>query len=397
MESYGQAVIKDRALKSIEGRHPWVYSGAIDKMVGNPGSGDIVDVVDSNGELLGRGFFNPTSKIAVRILTFEDIECGPDLLYRRIKRAIDHRKAIPEYGKSDAWRLAFAESDSLPGLVADYYAGFVNVQFHSAGWERLKVDTAKMIFELTGCRGIYDGSDRDIRTKEGLETENKTLLGSDPPDYIRISEFGRFFEVDIRHGQKSGIYLDQKFNHQDAVRYAGKRRVLDAFSYTGGFGIAALEGGCSSLKCIEISADATGILDENIRTNGYHHAPVEVITGNAFAVMRSLLSQQAQFDMVILDPPAFCRSRSAVVKACRGYKDINRLAMQLLSPAGILVTCSCSKPVPDELFLQVLWQASVEAGREAKMIQLGGQPPDHPVLLTFPESKYLKCVTLIVD
>ncbi len=396
MEPTGKVVVKEKALRSISGRHPWVFSGAVAKMPDSAGIGDIVDVVDSSGDLLGRGFFNPNSRIAVRILAFEDLDCGADLTYGRLKRAIDFRKALPEYEQSTAWRLAFAEADMLPGLVADYYSGYVHVQFHSAGWEAMKADVVRMISELTGCNGIYDGSDPDIRAKEGLGTQNRTILGSDPPDYIHISEFGRQFKVDMIHGQKSGIYLDQKFNHQNILRYARNRRVLDAFSYTGGFGIAAVEAGCNSLTCIDISEAATELLEANIQLNRFETVPVKVINGNAFAVMRSLLSEDAQFDLIILDPPAFCKSKSAVVKACRGYKDINRLAMRLLSADGILVTCSCSRPVSDELFLQVLWQASVEAGREAKLLQLSGQSPDHPVLLTFPESKYLKCATVLV-
>lgn len=396
MEPRGKFTVKEKALRSIAGRHPWVYSGAIEKAPDSAGIGDIVELVGPDGDLLGKGFFNPDSRIAVRILVFEDVDCGPDLIYERLKRAIDLRRALPEYDESTAWRLIFAEADLLPGLVADYYSDFVHIQFHSAGWERLRAEIARMISDLTGCKGVYDGSDPDIRTKEGLRTTNETIVGIDPPDYISISEFGRRFKVDIRHGQKSGIYLDQKFNHQGILRYAANRHVLDVFSYTGGFGVAAIEAGCSSLTCIDISEEALGLLEANIQLNHFEKALVEVIRGNAFAVMRSLLSAGARFDMIVLDPPAFCKSRSAVVRACRGYKDINRLAMNLLTPDGILVTCSCSKPVSDELFLQVLWQASVEAGREARLIQLAGQPPDHPVLLTFPESKYLKCATLLV-
>jgi 23S rRNA (cytosine1962-C5)-methyltransferase len=180
------------------------------------------------------------------------------------------------------------------------------------------------------------------------------------------------------------------------LRYAANRRVLDVFSYTGGFGIAALQAGCSSLTCIEISETATSLLKTNLQTNQFGTDTVEVINGNAFAVIRSLVTQDAKFDLIVLDPPAFCKSRATVMKACRGYKDINRLAMNLLNPDGMLITCSCSRPVSQELFQQVLWEASVEAGREVKLIQLTGQPPDHPVLLTFPESKYLKCATLLV-
>ena len=397
MEPIGRVAVRNKALKSITGRHPWVFSGAIQSVTENGHAGDIVDVVDTGGTFLGRGFFNPNSQIAVRILSFEDNDCGTDLIYERLRRAIDLRKSLSEYDQITAWRMVFAEADLLPGLIVDCYSDYAHIKFHSAGWESMKPDVARMVSELTGCAGVFDGSDPDMRSKEGLGTENQTLSGDDPPEYIVASEHGRQFKVDIRNGQKSGLYLDQKFNHQDVLHYTKNRRVLDAFSYTGGFGLAAIEGGCSSLTCIEISEAATRLLEANIELNKLGTASVTVKTGDAFEILRDMLSEGDQFDTIILDPPAFCRSKSAFVRACRGYKDINRLAMKLLSPDGILITCSCSRPISDEMFLRVLWQASVEAGRSAKLLKFAGQPPDHPVLLTFPESKYLKCATLLVQ
>jgi 23S rRNA (cytosine1962-C5)-methyltransferase len=397
MRPIGKVTVKDKALKSIAGRHPWVFSGAIRSVPETGHAGDIVDLVDTDGSFLGRGFFNPNSQIAVRILSFEDDDCGVDLIYERLKRAIDLRSSLPEYDRITAWRMVFAESDLLPGLIVDCYSDYAHVKFHSAGWESMKADIARMVSELTGCTGVYDGSDPDMRSKEGLETENQTIYGDDPPEHIVVTEFGRQFQVDIRNGQKSGLYLDQKFNHQEALYYAKNRKVLDAFAYTGGFGIAAVEGGCGSLTCIEISEAATRLLEANIELNKFGTASVTMKTGDAFEIMRDMLSEVDRFDMIILDPPAFCRSKSAIVRACRGYKDINRLAMKLLSPDGILITCSCSRPISDELFLRVLWQASVEAERSAQLLKFAGQPPDHPVLLSFPESKYLKCATLLVQ
>ena len=396
MESAGKLTVKKKVLKTISGRHPWIFSGAVKEVTKSVAAGGIVDLVDQDGNFLGRGFFNPNSQIAVRILTFDDTDCGINLISERLKQAIDLRKSLPEYELNTAWRLVYAETDFLPGLVVDYYSGYVNMQFHSAGWETIKSDVVKIVAEITECNGIYDGSDPEMRNMEGLDTENATIYGSDPPELISVSEFGRVFKVDIRHGHKSGLYLDQKFNHQDIIRYAKNRKVLDVFSYTGGFGLAALEAGCSSLTCIDISKTIFNLLKDNIESNGYDQASVTLKTGDAFEIMREMVLSGERFDMIILDPPAFCRSKSAVIQACRGYKDINRLAMQLLAPDSVLVSCSCSRPVSDELFVKVLWQASIEAEREAKLLKLAGQSPDHPVLLTFPESKYLKCATLLV-
>lgn len=396
MNSKGTIEIRNKALKSIIGRHPWVFSGALKDIPDNLTIGDVVDLIDENGNFLGRGFFNPNSQIAVRILSFDESEFNLDEVHRRIGRAVEMRKLLPEYDQNSAWRLVFGESDLLPGLAVDYYSGFVNVQFHSAGWDRHRDEVASMIVELTNCSGVFDGSDSEMRDREGLLTINETVRGDDPPDRVSVSEFGRKMDVDIRRGQKSGLYLDQKFNHQSILRYARNRDVLDCFSYTGGFGLAALEGGCRSLSCIDISESAIEQLEINAVMNNFASRSIELHNGDAFEIMRDMLSVGSRFDLITLDPPAFCRSKSAVVQACRGYKDINRLAMQLLNPEGILVSCSCSRPVSDELFLKVLWQASVEADREAQLLNFSGQAPDHPVLLTFPESKYLKCATLSV-
>jgi len=235
-----------------------------------------------------------------------------------------------------------------------------------------------------------------MREREGLDCVNRTVFGSDPPEDLTVSEFGRKIHVDMPNGQKSGLYLDQKLNHQSVLPYARDKRVLDVFSYSGGFGLSALEGNCSSLTCVEISDAASELIMKNVDANGYDRSKVDIRTADAFEVLREMYDAGEKFDVVILDPPAFCKRKAAVTKACRGYKDINRLAFSLLSRDGILMTCSCSRPINDELFVRVLWQASIEAGREANLLKYSGQSPDHPTLLTFPESKYLKCATLQV-
>ena len=391
----GEVVVTNKALKSIEGKHPWIFSGAVSSVSNGTGKGDIVSVVDRAGKFLGRGFYNPKSKIAVRMLTFDDQDISIKTFRDRLARAIALRKIFREYDECDAWRLVYAESDFLPGLVVDYYAGHLYVQFHSAGWESIKQEIVDIFSELTECVSIYDGSDKSMREKEGLATENRALLG-ELPDKIIATEFGRKQSVNLEHSQKSGLYLDQKFNHQRITNYSSGRRVLDCFSYTGGFSLAALAAGCSSLTAIEISETAIQGLESNAILNGFDDRDITLLTGDVFEILRGLLADGERYDTIILDPPAFCKSKGMIVKACRGYKDINRLAMQLLSPDGVLISCSCSRPITDDLFRQVLWQASVEADRDVQLVEFSGQSPDHPVLLTFPESRYLKCATLLV-
>jgi 23S rRNA (cytosine1962-C5)-methyltransferase len=397
LESKGQLIIKDKARRSLNGHHPWVFSGAVKAVSDDIFAGDVVDIIDGRGAYFGKGFFNPESQIVARVITFEERECSLDMIRERVERAISLRRSFREYDQSTAWRLVYAEADHLPGLIVDYYSGYVNVQFHSAGWEPVRSEILSMISELTGCISIFDGSDPEMRAKEGLHTVNEAIFGDEPPDNISVIEFGRKYDVDIKKGQKSGLYLDQKFNHQSIQRFATGRRVLDCFAYTGGFTLAALDGGCDSVTAIEISETAVAQIDINVSLNRRGSAEVKVLTGDAFDLLRVMADKDEQFDMIILDPPAFCKAKTAIIPACRGYKDINRIAMQLLSPNGILVSCSCSRPISDELFMKVLWQASVEAGREAQLLSFTGQSPDHPVLLTFPESKYLKCATLLAE
>ncbi len=391
----GEVVVVNKALKSVEGKHPWIFSGAVSSVSDGSGKGDIVNVLDRTGKFLGRGFYNPKSKIAVRMLTFDDQDINIEMFRDRLARSIAMRKAIVEHDRSDAWRLVYAESDFLPGLIVDKYANHLYVQFHSAGWEPIRSEIIDLLSELTGCTSIYDGSDTAMREKEGLPTENRVLFG-EMPDEIVVTEFGIKQSVNLAHSQKSGLYLDQKFNHQRVADYAPGRSVLDCFSYTGGFSLVAVDVGCSSLTAIDISELAMQGLESNAILNDFAERDITLLTGDVFGILRGLIEDNKRYDMIILDPPAFCKSKNAIIKACRGYKDINRLAMQLLSSDGVLISCSCSRPISGELFRQVLWQASVEANREAQLVDFSGQSQDHPVLLAFPESRYLKCATMLV-
>jgi 23S rRNA (cytosine1962-C5)-methyltransferase len=396
LQPAGEVIVRDKALKSIAGRHPWLFSGAIDKATPGLTAGAVVNVLDGHGKFMGSGFFNSNSQITVRMLTFDSAPVDEALIQHRILEAIKLRRTLPEHDLSNAWRLLYGESDGLPGLVADSYADYAVVHFHSAGWESFREDMARMLMEAASLRGVYDGSDAAMREREGLSASHGELCGETVPDFLEASEFGRKFVVDVRKGQKSGLYLDQKFNHQAVRSLASGKRALDCFAYTGGFGLAALEGGCLSLTAVEISDAAVAALEQNLQSNGFADRDITIIEADAFEVLRTMVSDGERFDLVVLDPPAFCKSKTALIQACRGYKDINRLAMQLIDPGGILVSCSCSRPVSDDLFLKVLWEASVEAGRAAKLLNLSGQAPDHPVLLSFPESKYLKCATLLI-
>jgi len=396
MEPAGTITIREKALKSIAGHHPWIFSGAVEEIPNGIEPGEVVDLIDHSGSFLARGFFNPDSQITVRILSFEKESISIDSFRERLESAYRMRKRLPEYGDSDAWRIVYGEADRMPGLVVDQYGDYLSVQFHSVGWERIKEDLCRIMTEVTGAKSVFDGSDEDMREREGLNCENRVVYGAELPERIEVSEFGRRMGVDVQNGQKSGLYLDQKFNHQRIVPFAKGRRVLDVFSYTGGFGLAALQGGCRELWCVDVSEGSERKIKENVDSNRFDSVPVTIRREDAFDVLRELEDSGEQFDMIILDPPAFCKRKSAVTKACRGYKDINRIAMKLLTPEGILVSCSCSRPLADDLFTRVLWQSSVEAGRDVSMLGYYGQGADHPILLTFPESKYLKCAIMQV-
>lgn len=386
----GKVVLKVGREKPVLRRHPWVFSGAVARIEGHPADGDVVDVVTEDGTFLARGYLNRRSQIVVRLVTWSPSQKVDEAFWRARLEAATARRAPLLAEEHGACRLVHAESDGLPGLVVDRYGAYLVVQFLTLGVERRRDLLVEALADLLQPQGIYERDDEAVREKEGLPLQTGVLWGEEPPDLVEIREGGLRFVVDLRHGHKTGFYLDQRENRQRLLRYAAGREVLNAFAYTGGFGLYALKGGARAVVNVDTSEAALDLARQNFARNGWdeEHASFEV--GDVFQVLRRYRDEGRRFDLVVLDPPKFARSAAEVRAATRGYKDINLLAFQLLREGGILFTFSCSGAVSADLFQKVVFGASVDAGRDAQILERLTQAPDHPVLLSFPEGEYLK-------
>jgi 23S rRNA (cytosine1962-C5)-methyltransferase len=293
-------------------------------------------------------------------------------------------------GKESACRLINAESDGFPGLVVDRYGEFIVCQFLSAGSECWKDEIVLQLRRILSPAGIYERSDVDARLKEGLELRTGTLWGESPPELLAIEEGPCRFLVDVSKGHKTGFYLDQRDNRQTLANYARGRSVLNCFAYTGGFGIWALRGGAEHVTEVESSSSAIDLSARHVQMNGFDSGRVDHLQGDVFQVLREFRNSNRRFDLIVLDPPKFVDSRSQMLKGTRGYKDINLLAFKLLKPGGILFTFSCSGLVTPELFQKIVADAALDAAREAQILRILTQAPDHPTSLSFPEGTYLK-------
>lgn len=382
--------------KSLLRRHPWVFSGAVARVEGRARPGDTVEVVTAKGRWLGRGAFSPESNLRVRIWTFDPKEAVDAAFFRRRLAAALAARDLPGVPPR-ACRLVAAEADGLPGLIVDRYADFAVCQFLAAGPERFKAEIADALLELTGCTGVYERSDAEVRTKEGLVPLTGVLRGAEPPDLVEIEEGPARFLVDVRAGHKTGFYLDQRDNRRLAATLAAGRRVLNCFSYTGGFGVAAALGGAASLTHLEASAAALDLARQNAALNRVEHVPTRYLEADAFARLREMRDAGEQFDLIVLDPPKFADSKASLERACRGYKDVNLLAARLLAPGGLLLTFSCSGLLEPALFQKVVSDAFLDAGRAALILARLSQAPDHPASAAFPEGSYLKGLLLRAD
>jgi 23S rRNA (cytosine1962-C5)-methyltransferase len=382
-------VLKRGREKPVCNRHPWVFSGAVARIEGRVDDGDLVNVADSQGGYLATGYLNRRSQIVVRLLTW-DVDDDVDTRFwrRRLERAIAGREHLASSQLVTAYRLVHAEADGLPGLIVDRYGDWLVVQCLTLGMARRQDLIVTLLTDLLAPAGIYARDDADVRRKEGLSLDCSVLWGREPPDRVEIMEHGHRFWVDVKTGQKTGFYLDQRENRLQAAAYCRGRDVLNAFAYTGAFGVYAGRAGARSVVNVDTSSEALALAGENLVLNGC--APQEMVTGDLFQVLRRYRDQGRTFDLAILDPPKFATSQAQVSGASRGYKDVNLLAMQLLRPGGLLITFSCSGLVSDDLFQKIVFGASVDARRDVQILERLAQAPDHPVLLTFPESAYLK-------
>jgi 23S rRNA (cytosine1962-C5)-methyltransferase len=384
-------VLKSGREQSPVRRHPWIFSGAIEKVEGDPRPGETVEVLSRERAFLCRAAFSPFSQISLRAWTFDPREgIDPRFFQSRLKQAVDSRLSFLTRSHPSACRLVNAESDGLPGVIVDKYADFLVCQFLSAGAEYWREEIVSQLCKLLPCVGIFERSDVDVRLKEGLEPRAGSVWGEPPPGLILIEEKPCLFFVDIKHGQKTGFYLDQRENRPMVAEYARGADMLNCFSYTGGFGIHALKAGALKVTHIDSSRMALELADKNRELNGVEEAKAEKVEGDTFQILRQFRDRRRQFDLIVLDPPKFVESQSQLRRGSRGYKDINLLAFKLLRPGGILFTFSCSGLVPLHLFQMIVAGAALDAGRDVQVIRVLTQGPDHPTSLYFPEGSYLK-------
>ncbi len=384
-------VLKRGREKSLMRRHPWIFSGAIARVEGRPRAGETVDILAAEGALLGRGAYSPRSQMTVRVWTFDpQEEVSPEFFADRLSRAAESRAALTAGKGPHGVRLVNAESDGLPGIIVDRYGEYLVVQFLTTGAEYWKAAVVEALSRLEGVTGVYERSDADVREKEGLTKLAGVLAGAEPPDLVEIREGPCRFFVDIKRGHKTGFYLDQRENRAMIAEFAREAAMLNCFSYTGGFGIAALAAGAVAATNVDSSAPALNLARQNAELNGIDASTIENVEGDAFTVMRAWRDEGRMFDVIVLDPPKFAESKANLSRASRGYKDINLLAFKLLGPGGILFTFSCSGLMEPELFQKIVSDAALDAGCEAQIIRRLGQASDHPTLLSFPESSYLK-------
>ncbi len=377
--------------RSVKRRHPWVFSGAIEKVAGDARPGETVQVRDIAGNPLALAAFSPKSQIRARVWTFNHEEEVDAAFFRgRLTRALALRQSLPAARHTNALRLVNGESDGLPGLVVDRYADVLVVQILSAGIERWRDPILDALAESSGCEAIYERSDAEVRGLEGLQPRTGFVRGNRNASRCPISEYGLNFRVDVEQGQKTGFFLDQRENRQRVRALAAGREVLDGFCYTGGFSIATLAGGAKRVTAIESSSSALEVAKENLAANPLDASKVEFLQADVFSHLRTLRDRGAHFDLVVLDPPKFAPTAAQAKNAARAYKDINLLALKLLSPGGLLATFSCSGGVSAELFQSIVAGAALDAGAEAKIVERFSAAADHPVALEFPEGEYLK-------
>jgi 23S rRNA (cytosine1962-C5)-methyltransferase len=376
--------------KSLLRRHPWVFSGAVSRVDGNPQPGQTVDILSDKGQFLARGAYSPISQIRARVWTFDPQEnVDTDFFRRRIQAAIQKRIPLELDKVTDAGRLIHGESDGLPGLIVDRYGSCLVVQLLSAGVDLWREIITDALVELTGIKDVYERSDADVRDLEGLPPRAGFLRGN-PNGKATISEHGLRFSVDISGGHKTGFYLDQRHNRQRVRDLAENRDVLDCFCYTGGFTINALAGGAKSVLSVDSSSSALVLLRENVTLNTLPSDRLQTLEADVFQALRKFRDEGRSFDLIILDPPKFAPTAAQAEKAARGYKDINLLAFKLLRPGGILVTFSCSGGVDAVLFQKIVAGAALDAAVNASILETLSQDGDHPVALNFPEGAYLK-------
>lgn len=378
--------------KSLRRKHPWIFSGGISRVEGEPQLGETVDVFSNDGQWLAKAAYSPNSQIRARVWSFEKREIDRAFFVKRIRDAQLLREDVIERDGLTGYRLIAGESDCLPGITIDKYQDYLVCQLLSAGAEYQKQNLVEALIEVFPSTNIYERSDVSVRKKEGLSESTGVLHGQLPPKSVVIEENGIKISVDIVGGHKTGFYLDQRDSRQQSMKYVKDKEVLNCFSYTGGFGLYALKGGAKRVINADVSQPALDTARFNAELNEFDISKKRGVFLNAdvFKLLREYRDQGTQFDVVIMDPPKFAESKAQLNGACRGYKDINMLAMQILRPGGTLLTYSCSGLMEQALFQKIIADAALDAGRQVKFVERFEQAADHPTDTAYPEGFYLK-------
>ena len=369
--------------------HPWIFRSDIESIDGDFTPGDVVDVYSKKNKFLGRGYINPKSQITIRMLTYDHQEINYDFIYKKILAAWEYRKKVADI---NSCRAIFAESDFLPALIVDKFSEYLVVQTLSLGIERYKNQIVEILNDIMKPAGIYERNDVSVRELEGLE-QKKGFLSKEFDTKVLMKENGVKFMVDIENGQKTGFFLDQKENRAALKPFVKNSKVLDCFSHTGSFALHAAHYGAKEVLGIDISEHAVKSAEENAVLNGFEGL-CRFEVANTFDKLREFSDCGEKFDTVVLDPPAFTKSRGAVEGAVRGYKEINLRAMKTINSGGFLVTCSCSHHVGPDMFLDLIYTAAFDARRQVRLVEYRSQAKDHPILLASEETQYLKCAIL---
>ncbi|WP_125561670.1 class I SAM-dependent methyltransferase [Pseudoalteromonas rubra] len=377
--------------KSLKRKHPWIFSKAIKKVKGKPALGDTVTIYSHDGQYLATAAYSPDSQIRARIWSFDQAELIDQAFFeRRLARALAAREQVIEEGQLTGFRLCAAESDGLPGITIDKFDNYLVCQLLSAGAERHKGDIVQALRTLFPECHIYERSDVDVRKKEGLEKTTGVLWGDEPTAPIVIMENGLKIEVDIKSGHKTGFYLDQRDSRAALERFSKGKSVLNCFCYTGTFGLYALRGDCDEVINVDVSQPALDTAKRNVEHNELDVSRAQFVKQDVFKLLRQYREEGRQFDTIVMDPPKFAESKAQLNGACRGYKDINMLAMQLLKPGGTLLTFSCSGLMEQNLFQKVVADAALDAGKDLLIMERLNQAADHPIAGCYPEGFYLK-------
>lgn len=382
-------VINGRQKKLLQG-HPWVYGNEIERVEGDIADGELVTVVDFRGRYMGTGFYNSRSLITVRLLTHRQEEITDELIASRVRAACGYRRFVMQREGTDSCRLIYGEADRLPGVIADRFGGVIVLQVLALGMERYTQVIADALIACEQPACLLLNNDDAIRLKEGMTCFTKVLHGELPGETI-ISENGVKLAVDVRGGQKTGYFLDQKDNHLFLRQFCRDARVLDCFSYIGGFALNAAMGGAREVTAVDISESAVELIRRNAQLNG---AQINAVCANCFDFLRAQVKAGEKYDVVVLDPPAFTKAHANMANACRGYKEIALSAMRLLPAGGVLATHSCSYHMPEDVFVNTVLSAAQDLHRQVRVITLRRQDIDHPVLAGYPESHYLKSLWL---